>query len=49
MCLCVVVFIDFFCSFCPVLDVAAEMTDLSREELESLMDPQALTESDQSS
>ncbi len=33
----------------PVLDVAAEMTDLSREELESLMDPQALTESDQSS
>ena len=33
----------------PVLEVAEEMTDLSRQELESLLDPQALTESDQSS
>jgi len=33
----------------PVLEVAEEMTDLSRQELESLLDPQALTESGQSS
>ena len=28
----------------PILDVAAEMTDLSREELERLLDPKSLTE-----
>jgi fumarate hydratase class II len=27
----------------PILEVAAEMTDLSREELRRLLDPQALT------
>ncbi|HLR87090.1 MAG TPA: aspartate ammonia-lyase, partial [Wenzhouxiangella sp.] len=27
----------------PILDVAAEMTDLSREELEALLDPLKLT------
>lgn len=27
----------------PIIDVAEEMTDLSREELKKLLDPQALT------